>query len=95
MYPTTFENETAKKSQVKNLQTHSMAEARTTDAQCSLFSSKFQTIGLRQTIWADKFCGIRGIFGQFIRTYSIVQPLFPQKTKPLYPPPKYSFGIGI
>ena len=58
-----------------------------------------------QTIWADKFWGIWGIFGQFISThfgtvgplsmFSINQPLFLQKTKPLYPNPKYLFGIGI
>jgi hypothetical protein len=49
--------------------------------------------------WADKFggkfWGIWGIFGRFISTYfgtvsllstfSINQPLFVQKTKPLYP----------
>jgi hypothetical protein len=27
--------------------------------------------------------------------FSINQPLFLQKTKPLYPNPKYLFGIGI
>ena len=27
--------------------------------------------------------------------FSIIQPLFLQKTKPLYPHPKYVFGIGI
>ena len=58
-----------------------------------------------QTNWADKFWGIWGIFGQFIRThfgtviplsmFSINQPLFLQKTKPLYPHPKYLFGIWI
>ena len=26
---------------------------------------------------------------------SIIQPFFLQKTKPLYPNPKYLFGIGI
>ena len=31
---------------------------RTTDAQWSLFSPKFQTFGLGQTIWADKFWDI-------------------------------------
>jgi hypothetical protein len=46
-----------------------------------------------------------GIFGQFISThfgtvsplsmFSINQPLFLQKTQPLYPNPKYLFGIGI
>ena len=48
--------------------------------------------------WEDKL-GIRGIFGQTISTsfstvsplpmFSIIQPLFLQKTKPLYPHPKY------
>ena len=50
--------------------------------------------------WADKFSGIWGIFGQPISTHfgtvlSIIQPLFLQKTKPLYPLLKYLFGIGI
>ena len=27
--------------------------------------------------------------------FSIIRPLFPQKTKPLYPHPKNLFGIGI
>ena len=38
------------------------ALARTTDAQWSLFSWKFQTFGLGQTIWADKFWGDLGYF---------------------------------
>ena len=69
------------------------------------FSSKSQTFGLGQTIWADKFWGICGIFCQFINThfgtvfplpmFSINQPIFLQKTKPQYPNPKYSFWIGI
>ena len=68
----------------------------------AFFSSKSQSCGLGQTIWADKFWGI---FEQFISTqfgtvsplsmFSINQPLFLQKTKPLYPNPKYLFGIGI
>jgi hypothetical protein len=55
--------------------------------------------------WADKLWGIWGIFGQIISThfgkvsplsmFSNIQPLFLQKTKPLYPQPKYLFGIGI
>ena len=55
------------------------------------FLSKFQTYGLGQTIWADKFGGIWGIFGRFISThfgtvsslsmFSIHQRLFLQKTK--------------
>ena len=55
--------------------------------------------------WADKFWGIWGTFGRTISThfgtvsplsmFSIIQPLFLQKTKPLYPHPKYLFGIGI
>ena len=61
--------------------------------------------GLGQTIWADKFGSICGIFGQFISThfgtvsplsmFLINQPLFLQKTQPLHPNPKYLFGIGI
>ena len=53
--------------------------------------------------WADKFRGIWGIFGQTIITnfgnvsplsmFSLIQPLFSQKTKPLYPHPKYFFGM--
>ena len=49
--------------------------------------------------------GIWGTFGWFISThfgtvsllstFSIDQPLFLQKTKLLYPNPKYFFGIGI
>jgi hypothetical protein len=70
-------------------------ETQTMDAQWSLFSSKSQTFGLGQTIWADKFWGIWSIFRQFISThfgtvsswsmFSINQLLFLQKTKPLYP----------
>ena len=68
--------------------------ARTMDAQWSLLLSKSQTFGLGQTILADKFRGIWGIFGRLINTcfvtssplfmFSINQPLFLQKTKPLY-----------
>jgi hypothetical protein len=60
---------------------------------------------LGQTNWADRFWGVWGIFSQTISThfgsvsnlsmFSIIQPLFLQKTKPLYPHPKYLFGIGI
>ena len=69
------------------------------------FLLKCRTFGLRQTILADKFWGIWGIFGQFINThfgtvsplsmffmFSINQPLFLQKSKPLYLNPKYLFG---
>ena len=59
----------------------------------NLFSSKSQILGLGQTIWADKFWGIWGIFGRFISThfgtesplsmFFINQPLFLQKTKPV------------
>jgi hypothetical protein len=51
------------------------------------------------------FMGIWGILGRFISAdfgiesslsmFSINQSLFLQKTKPLYPNPKYLFGIGI
>jgi hypothetical protein len=54
---------------------------------------------------ADKFWSIWDIFGQTISThfgtvsplskFSIIQPLFLQKPKPLYPHHKYLFGIGI
>ena len=43
--------------------------SRTTDAQWSLFSLKFQTFRLGQTIWADNFWGNWGIFGQLISTH--------------------------
>ena len=56
-------------------------------------------------VWADKFWGIWCIFGQFIRThfgtvgplsmFSINQPYFLPKTKPLCPNPKYLFVIWI
>jgi hypothetical protein len=69
------------------------------------FLSKSQTFGLGQTIWADNFWGIWGIFEQFISThfgtvsplsmFSINEALFLQKTKPLYLNLKYLFGIGI
>ena len=62
----------------------------------ALFLLKSRTFGLGQTIWADKFWGISG---QFIIThfgtvyplsmFFIIQPLFLQKTKPLYPHLKY------
>ena len=61
----------------------------------AIFSSKSQTFGLGQTISANKFLGLWGIFGQFISThfgtvsplnmFSNNQPLILQKTKPLYP----------
>ena len=42
---------------------------RTTNAQWSLFSSKSQTFGLEQIIWAHKFWSIWGILGWFISTH--------------------------
>jgi hypothetical protein len=64
------------------------------------FLIEIPNFGLWQTILADKFwC----IFGRTISThfgtvsplsmFSINQPLFLQITKPLYPNPKYLFGI--
>ena len=42
-----------------------------------LFSSKSQTFGLGQTIWADKFWDIWAIFGRTISThFATVSPLF-------------------
>ena len=68
------------------------------------FFQKFLIFGLEQTLWAE-FGDIWGIFGQTISThfgtlislslFSIIQPLFLQKTKPLYPTPKYLFGSGV
>ena len=67
------------------------------------FFQKFETFGLGQTIWADKFWGIWGIFSRFISTFfgtvsplfmfHINQPLFVQKTKPLYP--NIYLGLGF
>ena len=55
--------------------------------------------------WADKFWVILDILGQTSSThfgavnslsmFFIIQPLFLQKTKPLYQHPIYLFGIGI
>jgi hypothetical protein len=75
---------------------------RTMDEQWNLFSLKSRTFGLGQTNWANK---IWGIFGRTINThfgpaspltmFFIIQPLFLQKTKHLYPHSKHLFGIGI
>ena len=66
------------------------------------FLLKSQTFGHGKTNWADKYCGTFGIFGPGhfdtmnpLSMFSIIQPLFLQKTKPLYQHPKYLFGIGI
>jgi hypothetical protein len=66
---------------------------------------KSQTFGLGQTIWAVKVWGIWGLTGQFISThfgsvnplsmFSNNQPLFLQKTEPLYPNHKYALRIVI
>ena len=79
-------------------------QSQITDAQWSLFSLKSRTSGLGQTIWADKFWGIWGIFSRFISThfgtvsplsiFFINQPLSLQKTRPLYQNPKYWFECG-
>ena len=72
------------------------------------FSSKSQAFGLGQTIWADKFWVICGIFGRFkyqpapililwvpCVCFPLINHYFYKKTKPLYPDPSYLFGIGI
>jgi hypothetical protein len=69
------------------------------------FSLKSIILGHGQTNWVDKVWDIWGIFGQTINIhfdtvsplsiFSIIKPLFLQKTKPLYPDPKYLYGIGI
>ena len=71
----------------------------------AFFLSKSQTFGLAQTIWADKFWGIWGIFGQVISThfgtvsplsmFFINQLLFLQKTKPLYSNHKYLLDLKL
>ena len=86
-------------------QSFQYTKPRTMDAQWSLFSLKSRTFGIGQTNWADTFWGIWGIFGQTISTqfvtvsplsmFSIIQPLLQQKTRPLYPHPKYLFGLGF
>ena len=53
--------------------------------------------------WADIFLGIWSIFGQFIGThfgtvstlsmFAIIQSLLSQKTKPLYPHPKWGVDL--
>ena len=67
------------------------------------FSRKYRTFGLGQTNWADKFWSIWGILSQTtyqhtvssLSMFSIIQPLFVQKTKSLYiPHPKY-LGLGF
>ena len=76
---------------------------RTMDAQWSLFSLKFLTFGLGQTNSAAKFWGVFQPNYQhpfwycesLVHIFYNIQPLFLQKTKPLYPHSKYLFGIGI
>ena len=69
------------------------------------FFIKISNFWLGQTIWADEFWGIWGIFSRFIGThfdtvsplsmFSINQPFFLQKTKLLYPNPIYlGFEFG-
>ena len=66
----------------------------------AFFQQNPQLLGMGRQFW-----GILGTFGQFTSThfgtvsplsmFSFNQSLFLQKTKPLYPNPKYLFGIGI
>ena len=77
---------------------------RTTDIWVSFFQ-KSLTFGLGRTFWEKHFWGLWSIFGRTISThfgnvstlsiFSIIQPLFLQKTKLLYPIHIYSFGSGI
>ena len=72
-------------------------QARTTDTQRELFFESPNLLGLGRQIGP--------IFGQIISThfgtvsplliFSIIQPSFLQKAKPLYPHPKSLFRIGI
>ena len=66
------------------------------------FFIEIQNFWAWQTNWADKFWVIWGIFSQTISNhfgtvtmFSIIQPLFLQKIKPIYPHPKSLFGIVI
>ena len=69
----------------------------------ALFSSKSQTFGLGQTIWADKFWGIwvfsfdlsALIFGtlSLLSIFSLINHYFYNKLLPLYPTTKYLSGI--
>ena len=70
-----------------------------------LFSSKYQTFELGQTIWTDKFWGILGIFDRFISIhfgivrflsmFFINRPLLFTKTKLLYQIPKIYLRLGF
>ena len=77
------------------------SQPRTTDAQWRIFSLKPQTFGLGQTNRADKFWGFRLNYQHpFWYCESLVHvfhysTIVSTKTKPLYPHPKYLFGIGI
>ena len=69
-----------------------------------LFSSKYQTFWLGQTIWAGK-SGAFGVLWVNLSAIILVvsvpcpcfpqQPLFLKKTKPLYQNPKYLFEFGL
>ena len=69
------------------------------------FSSKFQTFGLGQTIWADIFWGMWGIFGRLISThfgrvsplsmFYINQPLFLPKLSLCIQIPNMYLGLGF
>jgi hypothetical protein len=68
------------------------------ESQWSLFSLKSRTVGHGDINWVDTFWGI---FGQVINIhfgtvspfsiFSIIQPLFLKKTKPLYVPTSQIF----
>ena len=67
-----------------------------------LFFKNLELLVLGRHFGLTFFWGIWGIFGQTISTrcgtcpcFPFIQPLFLQKTKPLYPTPKYLFGNGI
>ena len=77
--------------------------SRTTDTQIELFS-KILNFSAWGTYCAKIFWGIWGIFSRIVGThfgtvssfsmFSIIQPSFLQKTKPLYPIPKFVFEFG-
>jgi hypothetical protein len=58
------------------------------------FFQKFHFLGLGQTNLAENFLGVWDIFGRFISTHCFPshmhnQPLFLQKSEPVYPNSKY------
>ena len=88
---------------VATIQAKPCTNARTTDAQWSLFSLKSRIFGLGQTNWADKFWGISCIFGpNYILVQLVFCPCFPLFNHYLYKKvslyihiPNIYLGLGL